>query len=303
MESLRSILPAARSLVVFEAAGRQGSFTRAAEELGITQAAVSLAVRNLEERLDLPLFVRRHRAVELTEAGKRFHADVSFGLTTIRKSAGELRSLRSERHVTLSASTAFASLWMLPRLPRFREDLPDIDLRIQTSDRDIDILGENVPLAIRAGRQGSWPGCESALFAEEKIQPIVSPAYIEQFGMPETDAHIALHRLIHLEEPFRPAMDWTDWFAARGLSPPAKAKGLLINDHVLVMQAVLAGQGIGLGWHHLSDHMVQSGQLLRLGRHPLSTGNGFFVVWPAETPLSDTVRRVRDWLLKAPPAG
>ncbi len=124
MANLRHLLPSASGLVVFEAAGRLASFTAAARELGMSQAAVSYAVGRLEAQLGAALFHREHRRVRLTEAGTRFFADVSLGLSYIRRSAEELRAAASDAHVTLSASTAFAAFWMVPRLQKFREDLP-----------------------------------------------------------------------------------------------------------------------------------------------------------------------------------
>ncbi|MFX4222157.1 MAG: LysR substrate-binding domain-containing protein [Thalassobaculum sp.] len=298
MPSLRSLLPSPGALIVFEAAGRLGSFTRAAEELAMTQAAVSLAIRNLERDFAVPLFTRRHRSIALTEAGERFHADVSLGLTHIRKSAEELKAQGSDRHVTLSASTAFASYWMLPRLARLRDDLPDIDLRIQTSDRNVDLRREALPLGIRTGRPGDWPGCGDALLAEEEVTAIVAPSYVDANGMPADVAEIAAgHRLIHLEEPFRPTLDWEDWFKGVGVMPPSRAKGLLINDYVLVVQAVLGGQGIALGWKHLTDPMVEQQLLIPASDHVHRTGLGFHVVWPDDRPITRNAVRVRDWLL------
>ena len=298
MQSLRALLPSTGSLIAFEAAGRLGSFTRAAEELAMTQAAVSFAIRNLERDLGVPLFTRRHRSITLTEAGERFHADVSLGLTHIRKSAEELKAQGSDRHVTLSASTAFASYWMLPRLARLREDLPDIDLRIQTSDRNVDLRREGLPLGIRTGRSGEWSGCVDALLVAEEITAIVAPSYVEANGMPGDAAEIAArHRLIHLEEPFRPAVDWEDWFRGVGVRPPSRAKGLLLNDYVLVVQAVIGGQGIGLGWRHLTGPMVEQGLLMPASDHVHRTGLGFHVVWPADQPISVNAVRIRDWLL------
>lgn len=298
MQSLRALLPSAGALIAFEAAGRHGSFTRAAEELAMTQAAISFAIRNLERDLGVPLFTRRHRSIELTEAGKRFHADVSLGLMHIRKSAEELKAQGSDRHVTLSASTAFASYWMLPRLARFREDLPDVDLRIQTSDRNVDLRREGLPLGIRDGAPGSWTGCADRLLVEEAVTAIVGPGYVEANGLPADAAEIAAaHRLIHLEEPFRPAVDWEDWFRGIGVTPPSRAKGLLINDYVLVVQAVIGGQGIALGWTHLTGPLVDQGLLLQASDHVHRTGLGFHVVWPDDPPISTNATRVRDWLL------
>ncbi|ASY61883.1 Glycine cleavage system transcriptional activator [Sinorhizobium sojae CCBAU 05684] len=298
MENLRRLLPSAASLIVFEAAGRHQNFTRAANELGMTQAAVSYAIRGLEEQLGVTLFHRVHRAVELTEAGEKFHADVSVGLSLIRKSAEDIRAKGRETHVTLAASTAFASMWMLPRLNRLREDLPEIDLRIQTSVRDLDLDDEPIPLGIRGGDPGRWPRYHSALLAEEVVNAVASPGYIEVNGLPETPKDLLRHNLIHLEEPVRRACDWAEWFASAGLSYPGQGKRLAINDYVLVIQAVLAGEGIALGWEHLIARQVRSGALLPVGGHVLRTGQAFYVVWPRSRELNGQARRVRDWLLE-----
>ncbi len=297
MQNLRRLLPSAGSLIVFEAAGRLASFTAAARELGMSQAAVSYAVRGLETQLGVPLFHRRHRQVRLTEAGTRFFADVSLGLSHIRKSAEDLRQLAVGSHVTLSASTAFASFWMMPRLQQFREDLPGVDLRIQTADRDLDIVAEGIPLGIRGGDPQDWPSYEALPLAPEEIFPVAGAAYAARFGLPRTVADLASHRLIHLEEPFREAANWDDWFRSAGLSVAVAGTGLRINDYALVIQAAMEGQGIAIGWRHLVERLLASGLLVRVTDHVMTTGKGFHVVWPKEGGLSDNARRVRDWLV------
>lgn len=297
MNSFRRLLPSATSLIIFEAAGRHENFTRAAEELSLSQAAVSYAIRGLEGQLGVPLFHREHRAVKLTEAGERFHADVSAGLARIEKSAEDIRAKGREVNVTLAASTAFASMWMLPRLARLRADLPDIDLRIQTSVRDLDLEEEPIPLGIRGGDPASWPRYHAALLAPEIINAVASPAFIEASGFPETPADLTRHRLIDLEEPVRRACDWPEWFASAGLSYQPRGRKLSINDYVLVIQAVLAGEGIGLGWRHLTDIQERAGLLVPVGGHVLETGQAFYVVWPRSRDLKAPARRVRDWLI------
>ncbi|KSV76504.1 LysR family transcriptional regulator [Sinorhizobium sp. GW3] len=297
MENLRRLLPSAASLIVFEAAGRHQNFTRAANELGMTQAAVSYAVRGLEEQLGVPLFHRVHRAVELTEAGEKFHADVSVGLSRIQKSAEDIRAKGRETNVTLAASTAFASMWMLPRLNRMREDLPEIDLRIQTSVRDLDLEEEPIPLGIRGGDPSHWPRYHAALLADEVVNAVATPAYIERHGLPKTAADLPRHNLIHLEEPVRRACDWTEWFASAGLAYPKQARRLSINDYVLVIQAVLSGEGVALGWEHLIYPQIRSGALVSVAGHVLKTGLAFYVVWPRSRELNAQAKRVRDWLL------
>ncbi len=296
MENLRRLLPSAGNLIVFEAAGRLGSFTAAGRELGMSQAAVSYAVKGLEGQLGVPLFQRRHRRVQLTDAGERFFADVSLGLSHIRKSAEDLRALAGGQ-VTLSASTAFASFWMMPRLQLFRDQLPGVDLRIQTADRDLDIVAEGIPLGIRGGDPETWPAYDSLPLAGEAIFPVAGTTYVARFGAPASARELMSHRLIHNEEPYREAADWNDWFRSAGIADANVQAGLRINDYALVIQAVMEGQGIALGWRHLTERLVAAGLLHRLTGHVMTTGSAFHVVWPKGRALSPDAARVRDWLV------
>ncbi|MDF1606763.1 LysR substrate-binding domain-containing protein [Hoeflea sp. YIM 152468] len=296
MSNLRHLLPSAGNLVVFEAAGRHANFTKAAKELGMTQAAVSYAVRSLETQLGISLFTRAHRAVSLTESGRRFHADVTLGLSHIRKSAEDIRARGRANSVTLAASTAFASMWMLPRLHRLRDDLPDIDLRIQTADRDLDIRTESIELGVRGGRPQDWPDYDSALIAPEVIEAVASASYIQKYGMPGSVAELTQHRLIHLEEPSRNACDWPQWLASANVNGETASRGLAINDYVLVIQAVMEGQGIALAWRHLTGRLIQTGLLQKVTDHRLETGAAFHVIWPKGRPLSQPAELVLGWL-------
>lgn len=300
METLRSLVPSINSLVVFEAAGRLSSFTAASRELGMTQAAVSYAIARLEEHLGATLFLREYRRVRLTEAGERFHADVSIGLSHIHRSARDLRAVTTGSHVTLSCSTAFAAFWMVPRMAQFREELPHIDLRIQTSDHDLDLLGEGIPLAVRGGDPNHWPIYLSEPLAPEEIYPVCGAGYLAGRSEPMTEADLLLHQLIHLEEPYRTAATWADWFSAVGIDRRRIPKGLQINDYVLVIQSVLAGQGVALGWRHLVGGLVDSGVLVRLTNHVLTTGLQFHVIWPRDISMSQSAQQVREWLLAQP---
>lgn len=297
MEGLRQLLPSANTLIVFEAAGRLRNFTTAARELGVSQAAVSYAIKTLEDHLGVILFRREYRRVALTDAGAAFFEDVSFGLSHIRKSAERLR-VTNEAHVTLSASTAFASLWVVPRLQRFREEVPGIELRIQTGDRDLDLFKENIPLSIRRGDASEWPGYDLEPIGVEEVYPVCSPRYCERFGMPRDIADLLLHRLIHLEDLHRSAVTWPEWFESAGIDGGLTPNGLLINDYVSVIQSVMQGEGIALGWHHLVDHLVEDGTLIRLTKHVHNTGKFFNVAWRKDRMLSRSSRIVKDWLCR-----
>jgi DNA-binding transcriptional LysR family regulator len=233
----------------------------------------------------------------LSEAGERFFADVSIGLTHIRRSAQDLRAVATGGHVTLSCSTAFAAFWMVPRMAQLRTDLPHIDLRIQTADRDLDLLGEGIPMAVRAGNPSEWPQYQAQPLAAEEIYPVCGASYLagrERAAMP---VDLLDHQLIHLEEPYRSAATWRDWFASAGIEGRRVPKGLQINDYVLVLQSVIAGQGVALGWRHLVEGLVQKGVLVRLTDHVLTTGMDFHVIWPRDAALSRAAQEVRDWLL------
>lgn len=300
MENLRSLLPSINSLVVFEAAGRLGSFTAAARELRMTQAAVSYAIHRLEAHLGAALFLREHRRVRLSGAGARFHADVSIGLSHIQRSAQDLRAVATGGHVTLSCSSAFAAFWMVPRMARLRADLPQIDLRIQTADRDLDLVGEGIPLAVRGGDPGDWPQYQAEPLAHEQIFPVCGASYLAGRPRPQQPEDLTDHQLIHLEEPFRSAATWRDWFASAGIEGRRVPKGLQINDYVSVIQSVIAGQGIALGWRHLVEGLVRQGVLVRLTDHTLTTGLDFHVIWPRDVALSHPAQDVRGWLLAQP---
>lgn len=302
MEDLRRLLPSPGALYVFEAAARHGSFSRAGEALGMSQAAVSYAIRNLEEGLGARLFVRRRTGVELTEAGGRFYADVAIGLAYIKRSAEHIRGRSRTPHVTVSGSTAFASYWMLPRLAAFRASFADIDLRLQTTDKDIDLAAEEIPLAVRWG-SGEWPEYDTVALKRGKICAVASPAYLAAAPAAEQPADLLRHTLIHLDEPFRPRPTWRDWFEALGLDISrnagslARGEGLHLNDYALVLQAALDGQGVALGWRFLVDELLKAGTLVRLTSAVIDTDADFHLISPRRRELSDDALKVRDWLL------
>jgi DNA-binding transcriptional LysR family regulator len=300
MKLLRMQLPPLNALVIFEAAGRLTSFTKAAQELNMTQAAVSYGMKQLETAVGTALFRREHQRVKLTEDGRRYHQDVTLALEHIRRSTDTLRRSQGGTHVTLSCSTAFASWWMLPRLALFRQDNPGIDLRLQTTDKDLDLDAEGVSLGIRRG-DGRYLGLDAVEMVGEAIIPICSPAYIERAGPVESVAALRKQRLIHLDEPFRARPNWADYFRAMHVAPVTDDAGLHLNDYALVVGAALEGQGIALGWRHQTDHLVARGLLVHPVDHPWVTGLAFHVVWPHGVPLAPAAEAVRDWLAGNPP--
>lgn len=296
MQELWKLVTSPHHLLVFEAAARCGSFTRAAQELNVQQPAVSAAIKQLEASLGVMLFTRAHRSVTLTGAGTRLFNDVSSSFNHILQSARSLAARNVQDHVTLSASTAFAHYWMVPRLAQLYAAHPDIDLRLQTSEREPDIGAEGISLAIRRGT-GNWPGCESHLIADEVIFPIAAPRVMASAVNLATVANLLNETLIHLEEPIRERPTWANWFAHWNVPYSEPKTGLRLNDYALVLQAAIAGEGFAFGWQHVTKGLISQGLLTARPEWSWCTGAGFYLVWSATTPLSPQATKVRDWLI------
>ncbi|MER9202331.1 LysR substrate-binding domain-containing protein [Mesorhizobium sp. M0933] len=293
---LRLLIPSPAGLITFEAAARHLSFTNAAEELRVSQAAVSLAIKGLEADLGVDLFVRHHKRIVLTEAGQRFYSDVAMGLGHIARSAEAVRRTTEDKHVVLSSSTAFASHWLIPRLPDFRAQHPEIEIRIQTADRDTDLEPDPHLIGVRRGL-GDWPSYRAFRFGDENLIPVCSPSYLAQHGMPRELADIKKRTLIHLDEPHRPRPTWKDWFAHFGVEFDDGGEGLRLNDYSLVVQAAIGGQGIALGWTHIIDHPLTEGLLVPAHSAKWATGYAFFVVCHRSVDLALEATMVKDWIL------
>ena len=296
MQELWKLLTSPRHLIFFEAAARLGSFTKAAQELNVQQPAVSAAIRQMEESLAVPLFHRAHRTVILTPAGERLFSDVSVALERILNSARAVHQRGRNDHVTLSVSTAFANYWMVPRLGEFNAAHPDIDLRLQTSDREPDLVAESISLGIRRG-YGNWDDCHAALIAPEVIYPIASPQVMAAAVNLKTVPNLLHERLIHLEEPIRERPTWGDWFAYHGVADRAPRAGLRLNDYALVLQAAMAGEGFAFGWQHVTRKLIDQGLLAARKDWSWRTGAGFWLVWSKDVQMIEQAYRVRDWLI------
>lgn len=296
MQKLRKLIHSPHHLFVFEVSARLLSFTQAARELGVSQPAVSLAIRQLENAIGQTLFQRGHRQIKLTEAGERFYASVSIGLGRIMHTALELNYETPPALVTLSVSTAFANYWMMPRLSRLHSTHPSIDLRLQVVDKDSDLEDENVSLGIRRGK-GNWPGYDSACIAAEEILPVASRSYLAQKGLPESVEDLLKHQFIHLEEPYRPRPKWKDWFNAFGIDYIDNGEGLRLNDYALVIQAAMSGEGIAIGWRHVVEPLIESGLLEPALSESWITGEEFHLIWSNKTSLSPYAQQVRDWII------
>jgi DNA-binding transcriptional LysR family regulator len=297
MKELRRLIHSPHHLFVFEVCARLLSFTRAAEELGVSQPAVSLSIRQLEESIGQKLFDRQHRRIRLNEAGERLFDEVTIGFERILKVLQEINRAPQQMLVTLSISTAFANYWVMPRLSRLHRTDPAIDLRLQVVDKDSDLEYENVSLGIRRGR-GNWSGYASAVIAREELYAVASPSYLARHGTPSSFETLLEHQFIHLEEPFRPRPKWRDWFQAFDIEFVDRGEGLRLNDYALVLQAAMAGEGVAMGWRHVVQPLFKSKLLVPVLAQSWITGDEFHLIWSNRTTLSDSATRVRDWIIE-----
>jgi LysR family transcriptional regulator, glycine cleavage system transcriptional activator len=284
-------------LVAFEAAARTGSFTRAAAELSVSQPAISHAMRNLESELGVSLFQRQHKGVATTEAGRYLLEQVGLGLTLIDQAVREVRNMQQDHQVTLAVSTATATWWLLPRIAGFKQLHPDIELRCITTDTDLDLDRERIDLAITLG-SGEYPRLPRWHFVDEEVFPVCSPSLLERHGHPADAQALSRLPLLHLEERYRPRLDWPGWLARFGVSMSRGIRHFRFNDYSIVLQAAREGQGVALGWRHIVEPLLATGALVRPIDLSVTTDQPIHIVASRAGRLRPDVMRLRDWLVR-----
>ncbi len=282
------------NLLVFEAAARNGSFTRAAKDLGISQPAVSHAMRLLEADLGVPLFDRQHKGVQTTEAGQYLLEQVGMGLSLIEQALREVRSMQAHQ-VTLAVSTATATWWLLPRIARFKQLHPNIELRVITTDTDLDLARERIDLAITLGAD-EFAQYQRWHFVDEEIFPVCSPKFLQTNPLPDLKA-LAHSPLLVLEERYRPRMGWKEWFAQFAVHLPRQPRMFRFNDYSIVLQAAIEGQGVAQGWRHIVQPLIAQGLLVRPLQQGVTTDQPLFITAPSGKTLRADVAFLKDWLV------
>lgn len=289
-------LPPMQTLSVFESAARLASFTAAARELGSTQPAVSQRVVQLEADLGTPLFERGHRGVTLTPEGVRLFEAVRHSLNAIRVATADIRARSATGTLTIFTDFGFATYWLMPRLSRLKHLMPDVNVKIITSQAGFDPRHDHADIAIAFG-DGDWAPCTSTRLFPEEVTPVCSPAFRDAHPEVAHAADLADLPLLHVQptEPER-WLAWNGWFAAQGLNPPVDRHGMTFNSYALVIHAALMKQGVALGWTPLIDELLASGQLVRLLEKPVVTSRGYFLVCPLARPEAPAVPLFRRWL-------
>ena len=291
-------LPPLSAIRCFEAAARHLSFTRAAEELGMTQAAVSYQIKLLEERFG-PLFLRKARGVALTEAGRSLAPAVTDAFATLR-AAFEDVAQTAEGVLVVSAVNTFASNWLVPRLGAFQMAHPAIAVRLDVNGRLVDFTREEVDVGIRSG-EGPWPGLAAHRLKPVDYTPVLSPRLLERSGPLGSPADLLKLPLVDPQDPW-----WADWFAAVGvgaadrlLAELSRRPDIRVGTQPLAASVALSGQGVAIVSPGFFREEIASGRLVQPFPLVHTSGASYWLVYPDARRRSAKIRAFRDWLLAA----
>ena len=281
----RRHLPSLGALATFEVAAKHLSFTLAAKELNITQGAVSQQIRLLEKALDVPLFIRKHNALELTAAGTDLFAAVAAGLDTISEGVGLLQPQGEPQTITISATNGMATYWLKPLIDSFRPDHPDVGFVILASDEDGAMRNySGVDIALLCGNERSEVGEELHYLFPEAALPVCSPGYLASHGPFDDPQELNRANLLHLHERHWSAdaigwqpLGWEEWFRAQGTRWERGASSLTTNKVGLLVDAALAGEGVILGWQHMTAGLMAAGRLVAAFPATVTAGRGNFL--------------------------
>lgn len=291
------------SLKPFEAAARHLSFSKAADELCVTQAAVSKQVNLLEEYLGQRLFNRKGRTVALTDAGQQFSQAVSMGLSYIADTADQLKSAESGRRVSVAMRLAFATQFMASKLSSLQTQHPDIELNILTTEQNPTTLLDSADMAIVLGHEPQ-PSIHADFLFSEEVFPVCSAAYLEQHPEFTNPDAIARQQLIHLRDSHWRDLSWgpINWQTLAkelGCTKVVKEGGYSLDNYSLLVQSAISGVGVAIGWLHLVHEQLALGHLVRPLNESFAIDRKHYLLIPNDRlHASQEIQLVREWLLE-----
>jgi LysR family glycine cleavage system transcriptional activator len=292
----RGLLPL-NGLRIFDAAARHLSFRRAADELGVTPAAVSQQIRALEDYLGTKLFVRTNRGLIKTDMAARAQEHIDAGLEAFQLAVKLLRNEGPRNRVKVSVNPPFASKWLVPRLGAYYDQHPDMEVHVSTSLNPVTFDDDSFDLAIRYGR-GNYPGLFSKLLLRESVSPVCSPAFLDQWGAIETPEDLIGKPLIHddslLEDESCPT--WLMWLKAAGVSKLKSARPVHFDETSLAIDAAIAGRGVVLTKNTIAAPDLAAGRLVRPLQDVSSVDFAYFLVCPQGNVDDPAIAALIEWL-------
>src|SRR5215475_11588905 len=298
MLNRRYRLPQLGFIQGFEAAARHLSFTKAAEELFITQSAVSRQVKALEDHLGVTLFERRQRALALTESGHLLYRVATDVLEQLQAATDQLRASGRTCQLSLTTTTGFAALWLIPRLQRFTSLYPDVDVSISATTAVINLERSLVDLAVRYCRPEDVPERAIRLFGEEVVV-VCSPSLLRDRSHPLKRPHdLKHHVLLHFDYAGAQFLDWGTWLTSLGIGDLKPAGALHFSQYEQMIQAAISGQGVALGRQPLVNDLLQSGTLVTPFRKALVGSRAYFIIESEHGAAKPHVRHFAAWLME-----
>lgn len=291
----RRLIPSLTALVEFEAVARHGSFTLAADELGVTQAAVSRQVKFLEETLGIRLFDRPHRSIKLTEEGEALYLVVAESMQKIAGVFDRLACGPVQQELVLAATSAFSHFRLLPRLGGLKKAQPNLQLRISTQMFTADLRPKEIDVAVRFGN-GQWGDGTATFLFDEEVFPVCSPNWVKSRGAPESLQDVAHAALIESDSTSEGWMGWDEWFHALGVRPVRLNFALRCSLYTDAIEAARYGQGIALGWGRLVHDLLEAGELVRLPFASLKVSDSYYIVVPHGRSIVPEIDGLIDWL-------
>lgn len=286
-----SALPPLSALRAFEVAARHLSFKSAAEDLHVTPGAISQQIKLLEDRLGTPLFQRRTRRIELTEAGRVLLLPTQQAFRLLADAVARIRGSDNAKVLTVSLLPSFAALWFVPRLGHFRERYPEIDVRISATPRLAAVENDEADVVIRYGL-GDYPGLHVEFLLADDLFPVCSPKLLEGLVPLREPADLARHTLLHDEL----RQEWQLWMRAAGIEGLDISRGPSFSLWELAFQAAIAGQGVALGRSTLVEEYLASGKLVKPFRVSSHSRFGYYFVCLPERVREPKIAALRDWL-------
>lgn len=265
-------LPSLPALRVFAVAGRALSFTKAAQILNVTQAAVSHQIRVLEGQLGVPLFQRTTRSLHLTVAGLQLLPAAIAAFDQIERAVAGVR--RSQSLLSITTTPSFGARWLAPRLPRFAALHPEIEISVRHTEVSLDLVAEGIDLAIRGGL-GKWRGLTAELIGSSVTVPVAAPDYVARLGLSEP-ADLARATLLHDQD----RSDWREWLTVARLDTAIAPGGPAFDDENVLIEWALAGQGVALTVWSVVESQIKAGRLIALFDRQVTLAYGYYLAYP-----------------------
>lgn len=292
MAGFRRSVSSLSALATFEAAARLTGFTRAAEELGVTQAAVSRQIKLLEAELNTPLFIRGHRKVELTPAGALLAGALTGAFDQVAEAIDTIRRPASANIVTFGATLGFMHFWLLPRLPAFRAAHPEVQLRLVSQDAGFDLRRDAVDALIHYGKP-PFDGARCLASLPDVVFPVAAPT-LKGLDMPLDQ--LPLIGCEWLEPSW---LSWRRWAQLAGYPPLQKANALRFSQYTDAVYAAVGGEGVALGWQSLIGAHLADGRLVRLGTGQVTPEERHCLLVPTIRTQGRGARKLTEWLVAA----